>query len=96
MNPVEISESLKDALIGYLTTAFDVNRYGDEPALAEEIRRQFSQEAALIRGPYLESASPYRTGSTLRELNDEGVISDELLALPCFQQGRPIPLDTPL
>lgn len=96
MNPVQISDTLKQTLVSYLTTTFDVNRHGEEPELAQEMERQFTQDGALVKGPFLESAPPYRTGASLQDLNREGIVSERLLALPSFRQGRPIPLNAPL
>lgn len=96
MNPIKISQTLHDAFVNYLTTTFDVNRDGHEEALAQAIRHSFIRPGALFRGPYLELTPPYETGHTLQQLADEGVISPDLLNLPCFTLDRPLPPDAPL
>lgn len=96
MNPIKVSESLHDAFLSYLTTTFDVNRSGQDEALARAIRRSFDRPNALFRGPYLELTPPYKTGKTLAELAEEGVIAPQLLDLACFKQNRPLPPDAPL
>lgn len=96
MNPIKISQTLHDAFVSYLTTTFDVNRDGREEALAQAIRHSFTRPGALFRGPYLELTPPYETGQTLQQLAKERVISRDLLNLPCFTFGRPLPPDAPL
>lgn len=96
MNPIQISNDLKQTLVDYLTTTFDVNRDGQEPDLADMIRAELDASGALFNGPYLELTPPYTTGCTLHELIDEGVLSKKLRTMPCFQAGRPIPLGASL
>jgi hypothetical protein len=96
MNPIKISQSLQQTLVSYLTTTFDVNRDGKEPELAAMIRSSLNAPGALFNGPFLELTPPYKTARTLNEIIAEGVLSTELKNLPCFAEGRPIPLDAPL
>lgn len=96
MNPIELSQQLQSTLLGYLLTIFDVNRDGQEPELAAALKERLQRPRALFHGPFLELTPPYRTGRTLRQLCSEGVLSSELLDLPCFEHGDPIPLDAPL
>ena len=67
MNPIDLSDRLKHSLNSYLTTAFNVNRDGNEPDLAVEIRKSFEKEGALAKGPFLEVTPPYKTGCSLRD-----------------------------
>ncbi|MGE3320568.1 MAG: DEAD/DEAH box helicase, partial [Candidatus Berkiella sp.] len=96
MNPIKLSQQLQDTLVSYLTTTFDVNRDGQEPALAEFLKQSFTQPQALFAGPYLELTPPYKTAETLQQLAAEGVVSPKLLEMPCFKQKRPLPVDAPL
>ena len=96
MNPIKLSQQLQDTLVSYLTTTFDVNRDGQEPALAEFLKQSFTEQHALFAGPYLELTPPYKTAETLQQLAAEGVISPKLLELPCFKQQKPLPVDRPL
>ncbi len=96
MNPIKLSKQLQDTLISYLTTTFDVNRDGQEPALAAFIKESFNQPQALFSGPYLELTPPHKTAETLEELAGQGVVSPELLQMECFKQSRPLPIDAPL
>jgi len=96
MNPIKLAKQLQDTLVSYLTTTFDVNRDGKEPALAEFIRQSFNRPRALFAGPYLELTPPYKTAETLQQLATEGVVSPKLLEMECFKQGRPLSIDAPL
>ncbi len=96
MNPIKLSKQLQETLASYLTTTFDVNRDGKEPALAAFIRQSFNQPRALFAGPYLEFTPPYKTAETLQQLAADGVVSPQLLQMDCFKEGRPLPIDAPL
>jgi len=96
MNPILLAQQLQHVLVRYLLTTFDVNRDGQEPELAAELKARLSQAGALSRGPYLELTPPYRTGQSLRTLCAEGVLTPDLLSLSCFEQSKPIPADAPL
>jgi len=96
MNPIKLSRQLQDTLVSYLTTTFDVNRDGQEPALAAFIKKSLSEPRSLFAGPYLELTPPYKTAETLEQLAEAGVVSPKLLEMQCFRQGRPLPIDAPL
>ena len=96
MNPIKLSRQLQDTLVSYLTTTFDVNRDGQEPALAAFIKGSLSEPRSLFSGPYLELTPPYKTAETLEQLAAAGVVSSALLQMQCFRQGRPLPIDAPL
>lgn len=96
MNPIKLSKQLQETLVSYLTTTFDVNRDGKEARLAAFIRDSFNRPRALFAGPYLELTVPYQTAVSLQQLADTGVITPQLLEMPCFQEGRPLPVNAPL
>lgn len=96
MNPIEVTRHLQDALISYLTTTFDVNRDGQQPLLAADIRTAFEKPGHLFNGPFLELTPPYRRGKTIQQLVDEGLLSRKLLDLDCFRRGKPLPISAPL
>ncbi len=96
MDPIQLSQQLRDVLLRYLVTTFDVNRDGQEPELASALKDRLNRPRALFYGPFLELTPPYQTGRSLRELANEGVLTPALLTLPCFQRNEPIPLDAPL
>ena len=96
MNPIQITDQLRETIIRYLLTTFDVNRDGQEPALHAALRESFSADGALFNGPFLELTLPYLTSANLIELANQGVIEKDLLQLNCFKKGKPIWPDTPL
>lgn len=96
MNPIKLSEQLKNTLVHYMTTTFDVNRDGQEKELAQFIKNNLHSPGALFAGPYLEFTPPYTTGRSLQQLAQQGVVAPQLLTLPCFQKGNPLPVDAPL
>ena len=94
MNPIELSDNLKSTLQSYLTTIFNVNRDGSQPDLAAKINESFEIDGALAMGPYLEITSPYRTGKSIDQLVDDGILSPLLRDLP--EHNLPLSLDVPL
>lgn len=89
MNPIQLTENLKHALISYLLTTFDVNRDGKNQELQREIRNAFEAEKALINGPFLELSLPYVRGKSISELVNDGVLSSKLLEIA----NPPIPTE---
>jgi len=96
MNPIQITETLRESMIRYLLTTFNVNRDGQEPELRAALRDSFYTNGALFNGPYLELTLPYITGATLEGLVAQDILSPSLLKLDCFGHGKPIWPDTPL
>lgn len=96
MDAIKLSIELENEFINYLSTIFDVNRDENHSELAIEVRESFEKKGALVKGPFLELNPPYKTGSSLKDLVDEGVLSKKLLNLDCFKSGEPIPIDTKL
>jgi superfamily II DNA or RNA helicase len=98
MNAVQITQTLKQALIDYLMTTFDANKDGCEPELARRIRESFESPRALFTGPFLELIFPYKKDASFAELCQKGVLSKKLLELPCFslEKPEPIPLNAQL
>jgi len=96
MNPIKLSKQLQDNLVNYLSTSFDVNRDGKEEKLAGFIRHSFNRPRALFAGPYLELTSPYQTSDSLQMLVQEGTLSPKLVQMPCFKEGKPLPIEAPL
>ncbi len=92
MNPIFVTQRLKEALTRYLLTTFDVNRDGQNFALYQEIRKSLETDKALMTGPFLELAQPYLTGKTTHELMNSGVLSKRLQGLA----SPPVPFHVPL
>lgn len=96
MNPVKLTHQLQATLVSYLSTTFDVNRDRREPELAAFVQQSLSRPRALFAGPYVEFTPPHKTAETLEQLAVTGVVSRQLLDMPCFREGRPVPTDLPL
>ncbi|XWX02499.1 DEAD/DEAH box helicase [Aggregatilineales bacterium SYSU G02658] len=96
LDPINLAQKLQQSLVDYLTTTLDVNRDGQQPRLAAEIREAFDSPNNLVNGPYVELALPYKRGHSINELIDEGVLTPKLRKMQCFQKGSPLPLDAQL
>jgi superfamily II DNA/RNA helicase len=96
MDAIKLSIELENEFINYLSTIFDVNRDEKHSELAIEVRESLEKKGALVKGPFLELNPPYKTGKSLKDLVEEGVLSKKLLNLECFKSGDPIPIEAKL
>lgn len=96
LNPVQVTQRLQNALVDYLTTTFDVNRDGQNPILAAEIRTELEGTSRLFNGPFLEITPPYHIGQSVNQLIDEGVLSPKLQGIHYFKKRVGLPLHAPL
>jgi hypothetical protein len=96
MNAIQLTETLRQNFIRYLLTTFNVER--SDAALGNALRRNLEAPGVLFRGPFLELNPPYRTGASMRELANEGIVNKALCRLredvPLVD--RPLPPDRPL
>jgi ATP-dependent helicase YprA (DUF1998 family) len=90
IHPVETARRLREAYIRYLKT---IKPFQDEH-LREEFSRVLETENMLVKGPYLELTPPFRSGKTIQELMEEGVLSARFSAF-CHHDGGLRP-DRPL
>ena len=88
LDPLRTTESIKEAYLRYLTTAFPLSN----AALAEQFRRQLSGADRFVKGPFLEATPPFQAGCSLNDLIDEGVLASGFRAI----QTAGLPLDRPL
>lgn len=88
LDPVEATQSLRDAYLRYLATSFPLN-YAD---LHKKFLQLIREPGKLVKGPLLEGTSPYSTGRSLAELIREGVLHPSMQAL----DGPALPLDRSL
>nr|WP_246497430.1 DEAD/DEAH box helicase [Sphaerisporangium rubeum] len=63
-----------------------------EPRIAAALAEEITRSTMLTKGPLLEATPPYRTGATLGQLIDEGVLGPEFRTLT----GPDLPVDRPL
>ncbi len=87
LDPIAITRTIDDAYRRYLLSLYPARRADLHARLGEAFR----QPNLLTKGPYLEAAPPYRSGSSISDLVREGLLSPDLLNLP-----RSLPPDRPL
>lgn len=94
-NPVVASKNIKEEFISYISTSF---------SFADEIfRRQFVTELnkTVSNGPWLETNDVFKSGLSINQLIDAGVLS---LLFRNLESGKPnsklynkcLPIDRPL
>lgn len=77
LQPLEATNAIRSAYTNYILTSNPVR----QPDLYEKLREELSKDDYLVKGPFLEGAPPYRSGATILELVDEGLLSPQLLKL---------------
>lgn len=88
LDPLRTTDSIKQAYLRYLTTAFPLS----DAALAGQFQQQLSGADRFVKGPFLEATPPFQTGCSLNELIDEGVLASGFRDI----QAEGLPLDRPL
>lgn len=88
LDAVNASVKIKATYRRYLKSLLQVR----EPAISRVLLDTIDSTPLLDKGPYLEATPPYAPRSTLRELADEGLLSDSFLDLT----GPSLPADRPL
>lgn len=77
LHPIHTTVHLRNTYIRYLKTI--------KPFQDDRLRREFAQaleeEDLLIKGPYLEITPPFETGKSIRELVQEGILSQKFQKL---------------
>lgn len=87
-NPVVASKNIKEEFISYISTSYS---FGDE-----NLRKQFKTELNEIvsNGPWLETNDIFKSGMTINQLIDEGVLSQLFRDLEAenksYKKGLPI------
>lgn len=85
LNPIEKFEFIGSNFRSYLKSTFKFNE--------EEYQTMFEKQldnAELYKGPYINTTLPFKTGNTLNELIDKGIVSKE------FKKLKSINLDQTL
>jgi ATP-dependent helicase YprA (DUF1998 family) len=88
LDPLHASERIRDEYRRYLLSTFPLRRPDLQQAFADQLDGRFP----LARGPILQASAPYSPGRSVRELVDEGVLSERFLRL----QPEQFPVDRPL
>ena len=68
-NPAKASENIKNEFIDYISTVFSFSDRNLQMQLVEEL------EDNISKGPYLEMNDVFRSGKSIEELIEEGVLS---------------------
>lgn len=88
IDPVDASESIVHTYRRYLMSLLPLQ----DEVLVSRLEKAVSEPGAIAKGPLLEATPPFRSGSSLRELVDDGVLSPEFRRL--FSDA--LPADRPL
>ncbi len=94
-NPVKASKNIKDEFVNYIETSFS---FADK-----KLREQFKEElnSIIANGPFLELNDVFKSGKSINQLIDEGVLSPLFRDLEEKKQlskklKKNLPLDRPL
>lgn len=92
-NPIIASKNIKDEFISYVNTSFMFSN--------EKLRAQLIKELNVITssGPWLETNDVFKSGKTINQLIDDGILSPlyrDLESKKPIEYKRSLPLDRPL
>ncbi|MGI6284939.1 DEAD/DEAH box helicase [Neomoorella humiferrea] len=88
LDPLRTTEAVVGKYLDYLETTFAFKDIDLRRQLAEEL----SKEGKFAKGPILEAIPPFKTGCSIDELIEQGVLSPEFRKL----QTPALPLERPL
>ena len=92
-DPIEASENIKSGFIDYITTTFHIS----DPIYKSALRAELSKDNFLTKGPYLDMSGSYKSGRSLHELMDQGLVSKGFGTLePVSEKERELKLERPL
>jgi ATP-dependent helicase YprA (DUF1998 family) len=87
LNPIKTTNSITDKYKAYLSTTFRLRN----PHLQNQFMKELQPEK-FIKGPILEATPPFKTGKSIEELLDEGLLSSQFKNL----ESKEFPLNRPL
>lgn len=76
LNPIEEFEFIEDNFRSYLKSTFKFNEKEYQTMFEDELNG-----VELYKGPYINATLPFKTGNTLNELIDKGIVSKEFKKL---------------
>ncbi len=88
LHPIKTTNHLRGAYIRYLKT---IKPFQDD-ALRQQFAQALDRPNALVKGPLVEVSPPFRTGTSIQDLVEEGVLSPRFVDL-C---GEHLPYERPL
>lgn len=77
LDPIKATEAIQEKYLDYLETTFALN----DLKLHQQLVAELNKPGRFVKGPILEATPPFETGSTLREIIEEGVLSSEFAKL---------------
>lgn len=92
INPLSTSAEITATYGRYLKALVQPRQPELAKAIAKAIDDSISSEGGIVKGPYLEATPPYKTGMSIRELVEDGTLSNEFLKLG----SNSFPLDRPV
>lgn len=88
LNPVLTSQKVFERYVSYITTTFMLK----DKTLNQQIDSALNEKSRFSKGPIIEATPPFETGKSLRQLMDEGVLTNAFADL----QSTSLPVDRSL
>jgi ATP-dependent helicase YprA (DUF1998 family) len=92
INPLSTSREITETYGRYLKSLVQPRQRELASAIAKAIDDSIAAPGGIVKGPFLEATPPYVTGSSIRELVDEGILNQGFLKLA----SNSFPLDRPV
>jgi uncharacterized Zn finger protein len=77
LNPINASDNIIEKYLRYIETTF----YLDEKDYMEKFREYLKNTSHFAKGPYLDFSDSFEFGKSIKNLIDEGVLSNEFIKL---------------
>lgn len=92
-NPIEASKRIKETFIDYIATTLKIS----DAKINNDFRKALSKPGAIAKGPYVDISGSYKSGKSLKQLIDEGLLSKLFLDLEQIDEAeKEIKIDRPL
>jgi ATP-dependent helicase YprA (DUF1998 family) len=91
---VKISENIVERFIDYIITSFSIA----DKTYEKLFRAALSEKDIISKGPYSDTTSSYKTGATISDLIDSGIVSEQFKTLETSlpDPKKEFPLSRPL
>ncbi len=77
LDPIKAANQPRESLIRYLLTAYPLR----DPHLRYGFEQLLNEPGAIYQYPYLEGVQPYKTGATIRQLVNQGILHPAMIRL---------------
>ncbi|MGI6636402.1 MAG: DEAD/DEAH box helicase [Christensenellales bacterium] len=92
-NPIEASKRIKETFIDYIATTLKIS----DAKIDNDFRNALSQPGAIAKGPYVDISGSYKSGKSLKQLIDEGLLSSLFFDLEQVEEAeKEIKIERPL